>query len=167
MYQKDRVRIHVPVLVVSSLLVVGKRREVGGVRDHDVRRVRKGTKSNRHLDVKHRGRRGDAEQLNAIRTRERLANVNEVVEIASPRGRGRAYWAREDEVKEEHRSAACDGTAQRTVLKQMWITNPLERNERAESHSDSNGFRPSGRSTHPWIPSGLPSADITVPNSVA
>ena len=155
MYQKDRVRIHVPVLVVSSLLVVGKRREVGGVRDHDVRRVRKGTKSNRHLDDKHRGRRGDAEQLNAVRIRERLANVNEVAEIASPRRRGRAYWAREDEVKEEHRSAACDGTAQRTVLKQMWVTNPLERNERAESRMASGSAVVSlGRFTR--IPSGFP-----------
>ena len=64
MNMENRVRIHVPVLIVSGLLVVGKRREVGGVGDHDVRRVRERTKRNRHPDVKHRGRRGGTEQLN-------------------------------------------------------------------------------------------------------
>ena len=88
--KKDRVRVHVPVIVVSSLFVVGKRREVGRVRDYDVRRLRERTKSNRHLDVTDRGRREGAEQLERERIQESLANVNDMVEETSQRGRGRA-----------------------------------------------------------------------------
>ena len=54
-------------------------------------------------------------------------------------------------------------TAQRTALKQMWIANPLEGNERAEDIS----FGPAVVPLTLRIPSGFPSADITVPNSVA
>ena len=53
MNKKDRVRIHVLVLEVGRLLVVGKRSEVGGVGDNDVRRVRERTKRNRHRNAKH------------------------------------------------------------------------------------------------------------------
>ena len=39
----------------------------------------------------------------------------------------------EDAVTQKTPKRSVRNTAQRTALKQMWITNPLERNERAES----------------------------------
>ena len=70
---------------------------------------------------------------------------------------GTSVLSEEDAVTQKTPKRSVRNTAQRTALKQMWVANPLEGNERAESIS----FGPAVVPLTLRIPSGFPSADIT------